>query len=97
MKKQTAVLAALCLLSLTACKLPKTSYITLKATVLEVYEADDAGFKYRSYLIDRGGGKIVVPDPTARSHHKVGDTIEYMEQKIELPTGPKILSFNLLK
>ncbi len=91
-------LAAVCLsLALTGCKPPKSSYVKCSGKVLKVYEAKDAGFTYSGYVVDRGGVEIVVTDFGGKPLHKVGDTIEYLDQKIEISGGPKTLHFTLVK
>lgn len=97
MKFSSTAFAVLLPFAIAACGMPKSSYTTSKARVLKVYTTVDAGHKYIAYVIDRGGTEVVVADPLARSSHKVGDTIEYLDQKIELQNGNKSLSFTLLK
>ena len=75
--------------------MPKTSYTTSKATVLKVYSAADSGHNFIAYVVDRSGTEVVVSDPLAKSSYKVGDTIEYLDQKIDVD-GTKLLSFTLL-
>jgi|GEM_PF-6349170 len=78
--------------------MPKSTYTTVKATVLKVYSvSDSAGYKYNGYVVDRGGVEIVVSDPLGATAHKVGDVIEYLDQKIEMHGGTKVLNFTLLK
>ena len=101
MKRSTLPLFAALLVSLGGCDLAKTlsssSYTSSKALVLKVYSASDGGHKYVAYVVDIGGNEIVVSDPLGRSSHKVGDSIEYMAQKIEMTGGTKVLSYTLLK
>jgi len=77
--------------------IPKTSFKTSKSSVLKVYSISDAGHNFIAYVVDVGGKEVVVSDPLGRSSHKVGDTIEFMAQKIELSGGNKTLSYTLLK
>jgi hypothetical protein len=77
--------------------IPKTSHTMHKATVLKVYSTSDGGFDYVSYVVEVGGTEVVVNDPLGRSSHKVGDTIEYIAQKIEMNGGKKMLTFTLIK
>lgn len=65
--------------------------------MLKVYAMSDAGHNFIAYVVDIGGKEVVVSDPLGRSSHKVGDTIEFMAQKIELSGGNKTLSYTLLK
>lgn len=89
------------LISLCGCDLakffPKSSHTIAKAPVLKVYSMSDAGHKFVAYVVDVGGNEVVVSDHLGRSSHKVGDTIEYMAQKIEVTGGTKSLSYTLLK
>jgi len=77
------------------CKIPKSSYTTAKAPVLRVFSASDAGHSFVAYVVDRGGVEVVVSDALGKSRHKVGDTIEYMEMKIEVDPSNRVLSFTL--
>jgi len=77
--------------------MPKTTFTTSKAQVLKVYSTSDAGHNFIAYVVDRGGVEIVVSDPLGKSSYKVGDTIEYLDQKIEVDAGTRSLSFTLLK
>lgn len=97
MKNPTAAgtLCILLSLSVAGCKIPKTSFTTAKAPVLKVYTASDAGHNFVAYVVDRGGVEIVVSDPLGKSRHKVGDTIEYLDQKIEVDGSTRTLSFTL--
>ena len=74
----------------------KSSFTTSKAAVLKVYSLSDAGHIFIAYVVAVGGTEVVVSDPLGRSSHKVGDTIEFMAQKIELSAEQKSLSFTLL-
>ena len=85
----------LCIIVLADCSPPKTSFTVTKATVLKVYSATDpTGHRFISYVVDRGGDEIVVSDTLAKSTYKVGDTIEYLDQKIEV-SGVKTLNFTI--
>jgi hypothetical protein len=97
MKSPTAAgtLSILLSLSVAGCKIPKTSFTTAKAPVLKVFTASDAGHNFVAYVVDRGGVEIVVSDPLGKSRHKVGDTIEYLDQKIEVDGSTRTLSFTL--
>lgn len=101
MSRSTLPLLAALSILLGGCDLVKTlsssSYTRAKAPVLKVYSVTDGGHKFVAYVVDIGGNEAVVTDPLGRSSHKVGDTIEYMAQKIEVTGGKKILSFTLLK
>jgi len=101
MRRSTLPLIIALAVSLAGCDLAKTisssSYTRAKAPVLKVYSASDGGHKYVAYVVDISGNEVVISDPLGKSSHKVGDTIEYMAQKIEVTGGTKILSYTLLK
>lgn len=81
------------MIALTGCSPPKTSFTVTKAIVLRVYSATDpSGHRFVSYVVDRGGVEIIVSDTLARTAYKVGDTIEYLDQKIDI-SGTKTLNF----
>ncbi len=98
MKKMVAVGLSLgvLLMAVSCFKMPKTSYTTVKAKVLKVYSATDAGHNYVAYVVDRSGTEVVINDAMGKSAHKVGDTIEYLDQKMDM-AGHKSLMFTLLK
>jgi hypothetical protein len=91
----TGTLCILLSLSVVGCKIPKTSYTTAKAPVLKVYTTSDVGHTFVAYVVDRGGVEIVVSDTLGKSSHKVGDTINYLDQKIEVDGATRTLSFTL--
>lgn len=101
MRPHFLVLTICACLALSSCDLtklvPKTSYTTTKAPVLKVYAKADGGHNFIAYVVDAGGTEVVVSDPLGRTKHKVGDTIEYMTQKIEVTGGKKSLSYVVLK
>ena len=83
----------LCITALAGCSPPKTSFTVTKATVIKVYSATDpSGHRFVSYAVDRGGVEIVVSDTLAKTTYKVGDTIKYLDQKIDI-SGTKTLNF----
>jgi predicted secreted Zn-dependent protease len=87
--------AFLCIIALAGCSPPKSSFTVNKATVIKVYSVTDtSGHRFVSYVVDRGGVEIVVADTLAKTTYKVGDTIEYLDQKIEI-SGTKTLSFSI--
>lgn len=77
------------------CSSPKTTFTVSKAAVIKVYSATDpSGHRFVCYVVDRGGVEIVVSDTLAGTTYKVGDVIEYLDQKIEI-SGTKTLSFSI--
>jgi hypothetical protein len=101
MRRFTLTLIIAFLASLAGCDLAKTisssSFTTAKSPVLKVYSASDGGHKYVAYVVDVGGNEVVISDPLGKSSYKVGDSIEYMAQKIEVAGGRKVLSYTLQK
>ncbi|MDB9741568.1 hypothetical protein OAB00_01800 [Akkermansiaceae bacterium] len=70
-----------------------------KAVVTKVYQnTDSLGHEFRAYVVavNKTGTEIVVTDNLLNTLYKVGDTIEYMDQKLEI-NGKKIVIYNLLK
>ena len=83
-------------MALTGCSPPKTSYTVTKAVVTKVFSATDpSGHRFVAYAVDRGGVEIIVSDTLAKSTYKVGDTIQYLDQKIEI-SAMKTLNSTLL-
>ena len=81
--------------ALTGCSTPKTSYTVTKAVITKVYSVSDpSGHNCVAYVVDRGGAEVIVSDALARTTYKVGDTIEYLDQKIEV-SGIKTLNFTI--
>ena len=97
MKSVLTMVSAAFLVSLAGCGVPKTTFTTTKAQVLKVYSTSDGGHNFVAYVVDRGGKEIVVSDPLGKSGHKAGDVITYIDQKIEVDTATRSLSFTLLE
>lgn len=97
MKALPTLVATLILDLLPGCKIPKSSFTTTTAKVLKVYSVTDGGHTFVAYVVERGGAEIVVSDALGKSSHKVGDSIEYLDQKIEVDASTRALSFTLLK
>lgn len=91
------MVAALILVLLPACKIPKSSYTTSPARVFKVYSVMDGGHTLVTYVVERSGAESVVSDALGMSSHKVGDSIEYLDQKIEVDASTRALLFTLLK
>jgi hypothetical protein len=83
-------------ITLSGCKTPKTSFTTKKASVIKVYHTSDSGHNFIAYVVDRAGTEIIVSDTLGKSSYKVGDTIEYIDQKIAVDSSTRTLSFSLL-
>ena len=82
-------------MALTGCSPPKTSYTVTKAVVTKVFSATDpGGHRFVAYAVDRGGVEIIVSDTLANTTYKVGDTIQYLDQKIEI-SAMKTLNFTV--
>ncbi len=84
--------------SLVGCSTPVSSYTTATATVLKVYTATDAaGHTFIAYVVNHNGVEVVVSDPLARTSHSVGDTIQFMEMKMQLSGGQvKTIAYSIL-
>ncbi len=84
--------------SLVGCSTPVSSFTTTTATVVKVYSTTDtAGHSFIAYVVNHKGVEVVVSDALARTSHKVGDTIEFMDHKMQLSGGQyKTLSFTIL-
>ena len=84
--------------SLVGCSTPVSSHTTATATVLKVYSTTDvAGHVFIAYVVNHNGVDVVVSDALARSSHKVGDTIQFMEMKMQLSGGQvKTIAYSIL-
>jgi hypothetical protein len=85
--------------SLVGCSIPIPSHTTATATVVKVYSATDvAGHAFIAYVVDHNGVEVVVSDPLARTSHSVGDTIQFMEMKMQLSGGQvKTIAYSIFK
>ena len=94
---QTMILSVM-VASLVGCSIPIPSYTTATATVVKVYSATDvAGHEFIAYVVNHNGVEVVVSDTLARSSHKVGDTIKFMEMKMQMSEGKyKTISYSIL-
>src|ERR1051326_3141412 len=85
-----SVIGAICIAALMQSCAPQnppgvnSSYETCQAPVLKVYSVSDGGHKFVSYVVHWKEADVVVSDPLARSNYKVGDTIRFMAQKIQI-------------
>ena len=84
--------------SLVGCSTPVSSHTTATATVLKVYSTTDvAGHVFIAYVVNHNGVDVVVSDALARSSHKVGDTIQFMEMKMQISEGKyKTIAYSFL-
>lgn len=73
----------------------KSSFTVERAKVEQVLQTESDGHRFIAYVVTWGTAHIVVSDPLARSHHREGEEIQFMAQRIELPGGTKTLSFTL--
>ena len=72
-----------------------SSFDTVKAPVLKVYSAEEAGHRFVAYLVKWKNSEIIVSDPLARSHFQEGDNISFIVQKVSLPGSTiKVSSLN---
>jgi len=67
------------------------------AKVEQVLETENNGHRFVAYLVTWNTAHIVVSDTLAKSHHREGDEIQFMAQRIELPGQGKSLSFTLIE
>lgn len=96
MKIPLSIICVACMVLLSGCGIPKSSFTTSKAEVLKVYSTSDGGHNFVAYVVKRAGVEVIVSDPQGKSSYKVGDTIEYLDQKIKFDSGTGSLSFTLL-
>lgn len=75
----------------------KSSFTTERAKVEQVLQVESDGHRFSAYVVTWGSAHVVVSDPLAKSHHREGDTIQFMAQRIALPGSAKTLSFTLLE
>jgi hypothetical protein len=101
-----SVIGAICIASLMQSCAPQnppgvnSSYETLQSPVLKVYSVSDGEHNFVAYVVHWKEADVVVSDPLARSSYKVGDTIRFMVEKIQIedPKGRvSSLSFTLTK
>jgi len=95
---QTMILSVM-VASLVGCSMPVTSHTTATATVVKVYSVTDvAGHEFIAYVVNHNGVEVVISDSLARSSHKVGDTIEFMEMKMQISEGKyKTIAYSIFK
>ena len=57
-----------------------------KGVILKLYAVQDNGACFRAYVVNWKNKDIIVSDMFCKTNYKVGDTIIYLAQSIELPT-----------
>ncbi len=72
------------------------SYETVQAPVLKVFSARDGTNKFVAYLVKWKDFEVVVSDPLAKTDLKVGDTVKFLAQKIDVGKTSASLAFTLL-
>lgn len=78
----------------------KASSEMMDATVKKVYAVDGEKTRYRAYVVDWKGHEVVVPDMFAKSDKKIGDTIRFMVQDIDMTVNGEqmhMLQFMLME
>ncbi len=75
----------------------KSSFTTERAKVEQVLQVESDGHRFVAYVVTWGSAHVVVSDPLAKSHHREGDEIRFMAQRIDLPGSAKTLNFTLLE
>jgi hypothetical protein len=72
-----------------------SSYETVKAPVVKIFSATDGDNKFVAYQVKWKGFDVIVSDPLAHSDFKVGDTIRFLAQKIDVSDSAS-LNYTLL-
>ena len=93
MKSQLVLSAVAFAMLLHGCSMPKSSYKVVKAPVLKVYTTTDGPYRFVAYMVNRNGVEVIVSDPLGRSRHKVGDTITYLDQKLQVDANTSVINF----
>jgi hypothetical protein len=75
----------------------KSSFSTERAKVEQVLQVESDGHRFVAYVVTWRSARVVVSDPLAQSHHREGDEIRFMAQRIALPGSTKTLNFTLLE
>ena len=64
----------------------KGSYDTVQAKIEKVYTADHNGFHFQAYVVKWQDQEVVVTNlPGQGTEKKVGDTLTFMVQEMEMP------------
>jgi hypothetical protein len=75
----------------------KSDFETLDGPVLKVFAAKDEGNKFIAYVVKWKEFEVIVSDPLARSDFQVGDQIQFIAQKIDMPNMDiSTLNFSIL-
>ena len=75
----------------------KSNYTTERAKVEQVLQTESNGYRFVAYVVTWNTAHIVVSDSLAKSHHREGDEIQFLAQRIELPGRDKSLNFTLIE
>ncbi len=73
---------------------------TAQSKVIKVYSAEEDGARFRAYVVNWKDNEVIVTDVLGRTHKKVGDTITFMANRIEMPQGEediKLLQFMIME
>jgi hypothetical protein len=74
----------------------KSSYTSERARVEQVLQAETNGFRFIAYVVTWNASRVVVSDPLSKSHHREGDEIAFVAQRIAVGQS-KTLSFTLVE
>ena len=78
----------------------KGSYETIQSKVIKVYSAEDNGAQFRAYAVKWKDNEVIASDVLGKTSKKVGDSITFMAQRIEMPRGEKkvkLLQFMIME
>ncbi len=67
----------------------KSNYTMERAKVEQVLQTESNGHRFVAYVVTWNATHIIVSDSLAKSHHREGDEIKFMAQRIELPGQAK--------
>ncbi len=66
--------------------------------VTDVLSAQVDGYRYHAYVVQWHDGALLVPDDSANTDYRVGDTLSFMARRLQLPALPRpqrLVSFAL--
>jgi hypothetical protein len=65
-------------------------------TIVEVLAAQSGDYRYRAYVVQWHGTRVIVPDPASQADYQAGDTLTFRSQRISgaAPVG-SLLAFTM--
>jgi len=75
-------------------------YETVQSKVIKVYSAEDNGAQFRAYVVKWKDHEVIVSDMFGKTNKRIGDSITFMAQRIEMPQGEdtiKMLQFMIME